>query len=87
LEEAMSKKREHTEVRITSSDSGKRWRFVQTKHGTVYCVDRLLFQGGQLKEVDCHRFEEDGTKFTVQLRPIEIQDLSEISEFLGQPLR
>jgi len=87
LEGAMSKKREHTEVRITSFGSGKRWRFVQTKYGTVYCVDQLLFQGGELKKVDSHRFDEDGTKFTVQLRPIEIQDLSEISEFLKQPLR
>jgi hypothetical protein len=78
----MSKMRGNAEVRITSFGSGKRWRFVKTKYGIEYCVDQLLFKDGKLKEVGCHRFEQDGTKFTVQLRPVEIQDLSEISEFL-----
>ncbi|MGA9364964.1 MAG: hypothetical protein WBW16_11430 [Bacteroidota bacterium] len=83
----MSKTRGKAEVRITSFGSEKRWRFVKTKHGIEYCVDQILFQGGELKEVDCHRFEEDGTMFTVQLSPAEIQDLSEISEFLNEPVR
>jgi hypothetical protein len=74
-------------VRITSFASGRRWRFVETKEGTVYCVDQILFEGGKLKEVDCHRFEEDGTRSTVQLNPAEIQDLSEISEFLTEPVQ
>lgn len=83
----MNKKRRLAEVRITSSASGRRWRFVQTKEETVYCVDQILFEGGKLKEVDCHRFEEDGTRFTVQLSPAEIKDLSEISEFLTEPVQ
>jgi len=83
----MSKRRRNAEVRITSFGSGKRWRFVKTKYGVEYCVDQILFHDGELKEVDCHRIEDDGTKFTVQLSPAEIQDLSEISEFLNEPVR
>jgi hypothetical protein len=83
----MSKKRGQAEVRITSFGSEKRWRFVKTKYGIEYCVDQILFQAGELKKVDCYRFEDDGTKFTVQLSPAEIQDLSEISEFLNEPVR
>jgi hypothetical protein len=82
----MSKKRGHAEVRITSFGSEKRWRFVRTKYGIEYCVDQILFRGGKLREVDCYRFDEDGTMSTVQLSPAEIQDLSEISEFLKQSL-
>jgi len=83
----MSKKRGQADVRITSFGSEKRWRFVKTKYGIEYCVDQILFQAGELKEVDCYRFEDDGTKSTVQLSPAEIQDISEISEFLNEPVR
>jgi hypothetical protein len=82
----MGKRSGDAETRISSFGPEKRWRFVKTKYGIEYCVDQILFRGGKLREVDCYRFDENGTMSTVQLSPTEIQDLSEISEFLNQPL-
>jgi hypothetical protein len=83
----MGKRSGDAETRICSFGSERRWRFVKTKYGIEYCVDQILFRDGELREVDCYRFDENGTMSTVQLSPTEIQDLSEISEFLKQPLR
>ncbi len=69
-------------TKIVSTFPGKRWRFVKTKLGTEYCVDHLLFKSGRLQELDCYRFDEYGTRFTVHLRPSEVEDMSEIAEFL-----
>jgi hypothetical protein len=80
----MNKANGHTETRITSFGSGRRWRFVRTNYGIEYCVDQLLFQDGRLWKVKCYRFSEDGSKLTVQLRPADIQDFTEISEFLNR---
>ena len=82
-EVAMQTKSERTETRVTCFGSGKRWRFVRTKHGQEYCIEQLLFKGGRLKELDCYRFEENGAKYTVHLRPDEVEDMSEIAEFLN----
>jgi len=79
----MDKKRKATERRITSFGSGKRWRFIKTKLGVEYCVDQLRFRGQKLEEIDCYRMEENGTVSTAQLRPGEVEDMSEIAEFLA----
>jgi len=59
------------------------WRFVRTNRGDQFCVEQLLFKSGKLKEVDCYRFDEFGTRFDFHLRPREIADMSEIAEFLN----
>lgn len=79
----MGKKSKAAERRITSFSSGKRWRFVKTKLGVEYCVDQLRFRGEKLGKLDCYRIEENGTVSTVQLRPSEVEDMSEITEFLA----
>jgi hypothetical protein len=79
----MDKKSTAAERRITSFGSDRRWRFVKTKLGVEYCVDQLRFKGEKLEELDCHRIEENGTVSTVQLRPSEVEDMSEIAEFLA----
>lgn len=79
----MSTKNGNAETRIASFGSERRWRFVRTNYGVEYCVDQLLFQDGKLWKVDCYRFDEDGSKLTVRLRPADIQDFTEISEFLN----
>ena len=78
----MEKVSRFTETRTVSTFPGKTWRFVRTKLGTEYCVDHLLFKKGKLTELDCYRFDEYGTRFTVHLRPTEVEDMSEIAEFL-----
>jgi hypothetical protein len=79
----MDKRSKAAERKITSFGAGKRWRFVRTKLGVEYCVDQLRFRGEKLEELDCYRIEENGTFSTVQLRPNEVEDLSEIAEFLA----
>jgi hypothetical protein len=79
----MEKKNRVVERRITSFGSGKRWRFVKTKRGEEYCVDQLRFRGEKLEELACYRIEENGTVDFVHLRPSELDDMSEIAEFLA----
>lgn len=78
----MDKKSRAPERRITSFISGKRWRFVKTKFGVEYCVDQLLFRGEKLAELDCYRVDENGTVSIIHLEPNEVEDMSEIAEFL-----
>lgn len=78
----MEKKSRAPERRITSFSSGKRWRFVKTKFGVEYCVDQLLFRGEKLAELDCYRVDENGSVSIIHLGPNEVEDMSEIAEFL-----
>ncbi|MGA9364211.1 MAG: hypothetical protein WBW16_07565 [Bacteroidota bacterium] len=78
----MDKKSRVVERRVTSFGPGKRWRFVKTKLGIEYCVDGLRFRGKKLEELECYRIEENGTVDFVHLRPSELDDVSEIAEFL-----
>jgi hypothetical protein len=78
----VGKKSKAAERRITSFSSGKRWRFVKTELGVEYCVDQLRFRGEKLEKLDCYCIEENGSVSTVQLRPSEVEDMSEIAEFL-----
>ena len=61
---------------------GNKWRFVRTKGGEAYCVEWLLLVEERLAELDCYRFDEYGGRFSVRLKPEEIQDMDEVSELL-----
>ena len=79
----MEKTDKYTETKVTTFSSEKRWRFIRTKRGVEYCVEQLLFKGGKLRELDCYRFGEDGIKSTIHLKPAEVEDMTEIAEFLS----
>ena len=78
----MNEESERTQTRIISYSPGNKWRFVKTKRGVEYCVEQLLFKAGNLKELVCYHIDDDGTSLFVRLKPQDLEDLSEVAEFL-----
>jgi hypothetical protein len=70
--------------RVVSVLPGNGWRFVRTKDGEEYCVELLMFEQGKVTELACYCFDEGGGIYPLHPRPEEIDDMSEISDLLGE---
>lgn len=78
----MNKEAERTLTTVIPYSPDNKWRFVRTKQGVEYCVEQLLFKAGNLEELVCYHIDDDGISIFVRLKPQELEDLSEVAEFL-----